>query len=47
MINKIQLRGQGVNSLKSSIKYIMKYTEDEKNGGPFFKFSFEKVNNKC
>ncbi|WP_153606452.1 relaxase/mobilization nuclease domain-containing protein, partial [Pseudomonas aeruginosa] len=35
MINKIQLRGQGVNSLKSSIKYIMKYTEDEKNGGPF------------
>ncbi|HBP0327296.1 TPA: relaxase/mobilization nuclease domain-containing protein [Pseudomonas aeruginosa] len=35
MINKIQLRGQGVNSLKSSIKYVMKYTDDEQNGGPF------------
>lgn len=35
MINKIQLRGVGVNSLKSSIKYVMKYTDDTKNGGPF------------
>lgn len=35
MINKIQLRGSQLNSLKSSIKYVMKYTDDEQNGGPF------------
>lgn len=35
MINKIKLRGGQLNSLKSSIRYIMKYTEDAENGGPF------------
>lgn len=35
MINKIKLRGANQNSLKSSLKYILKYHNDAKNGGAF------------